>query len=153
MIKQLIITALIALYVTTAIAITLSSPTIGANHSSIPEYIDNQSVKYQMFTTKAAYPSNYLLIWTADWCVKCPQMVAIGKKLEEEGFNVFYLNMMANKKKAREDKIALLPTAIIYTNDEEVKRIIGFDPEADIEAQIRKVLKKNKDEPNDYDIY
>lgn len=151
--KQLIITVLIAIYVTTAIAITLSSPIVETNHSGVPEYVDNQPVKYQIFKAGIDYPPNYLLIWTADWCIKCPQMIAIGKKLEGEGFSVFYLNMMTNKKKAREDRIALLPTAIIYTDNEEVKRIIGFDPEIDAEARIREALKKNKDEPNDYDIY
>ena len=149
--KQLIITVLVAIYTITAIAVAFS--TVKTNRPSASEDVDNQLVKYQM--VKEDYPSNYLLIWTAEWCVKCPQMEAIGKKLEKEGFSVFYLNMMINRKKAKEDRIALLPTAIIYTNNEEVQRIIGFDPEdkAGIETRIRGALKKNNDDSNDYDIY
>jgi thiol-disulfide isomerase/thioredoxin len=115
--------------------------------------------------SEIAYPSNYLIIWSADWCPKCPQMQAIGNKLKAEGFDVFTLNFDANRETARRDKISGLPVAIVYTNSEEVKRIIGISMQTakKVEAQIRGVLKKNKKEPdkkepdkkepNDYDIY
>lgn len=127
---------------------------------AIPEYIDGKPVKYQMpispkkMETKVEYSSNCLLIWTAKWCVNCAQMKVIGEKLKKEGFDVFYIDFDENEEKAKEDKIASLPTVVVYTGSEEVKRIIGVNRKTkkEAEAQIREVLKKNE-EPNNYDIY
>lgn len=129
----------------------------------IPEYVDGRPVKYQMppakkMVTKKAevnYPANYLLIWTAKWCPKCSQMEVIGNKLKAEGFDVFYIDFDKNRKKAREDKIAALPTAIIYTDKEEIRRVIGVSPQnkMQVEARIRKFLKKNGEKPGDYELH
>lgn len=113
---------------------------------------------------KVDYPKNYLLVWTAKWCPKCPRMKVIGDKLKGEGFDVFYIDFDANKKKAKESNIAGIPVAIVYEDSEEVKRIIGVDKKTEkkVEAQIRKVLKKNGEEeekekaqkePDNYEIY
>jgi thiol-disulfide isomerase/thioredoxin len=113
---------------------------------------------------KVNYPANYLLIWTAKWCPKCPLMKTIGDRLKAEGFDVFYIDFDAYRQEAKEAKIAGIPVAIIYEDGEEVKRVIGVSKKTKkkVEAQIRKVLKKNTEEeekekeeraPDNYDIY
>ncbi len=92
------------------------------------------------------YPPNYLLIWTADWCSKCPRMKTLGVKLKNEGFDIFYIDFDINKKQAIKDRITAVPVAVVYTASKEVKRFVGISQrtEARIEAQIRNVLRKNK---------
>ncbi len=90
-------------------------------------------------------------------------MKVIGDKLKDEGFDVFYIDFDANRKKAKEAKIAGIPVAIVYEDKEEVKRIIGIskNTEKKVEAQIREILKKNggekekteRKEPDNYKIY
>lgn len=135
-----------------------------------PEYVDGQPVKYQNSAgkrvtleetatkkTKAEvkYPSNYLLIWTAEWCSPCKYMKAVGSELTEEGFDVFYIDFDKNQEKAKRDNIAGLPVAVIYTSGEEVKRIIGISKKSQKkqEKRIREVLKKNKKDSIDYIVY
>lgn len=124
----------------------------------IPEYIDGRPVKYQIsypLSRETEYPPNYLLMWTAKGCLPCVQVKIISEKLKEEGFDVFYLDFNKNQERAREDKIASLPTIVIYTDNDEVRRIIGINRKNkdDVEAEIREVLKKNREESNNYDIY
>lgn len=90
-------------------------------------------------------------------------MKVIGDKLKGEGFDVFYIDFDANREKAKEAKIAGIPVAIVYEAKEEVKRVIGVskNTEKKVEAQIRKVLKKNGEEeekteqrePDNYKLY
>ena len=137
----------------------------------IPEYVDGQPVKYYNPATlrqeKEAsattvteaedvnFPPNYLLIWKAEWCNKCPLMKEIGDKLKDEGFDVHYIDFDKNQKKARRDNIAGLPVAVIYTDGEEVKRVIGISEKSQKkqEKRIRAVLKKNKKESTNYVVY
>jgi thiol-disulfide isomerase/thioredoxin len=138
-----------------------------------PEYIDDKPVKYQLppspsqtrgkkVTKKAAteemtvsYPPNYILIWTVKWCDKCRLMKELGDKLESDGFDVFYIDFDSNQEEARANNIAALPTAVIYTNAEEVRRIIGMSRQIkeEVETRIREVLEKNEKEHNNYGIY
>jgi len=95
---------------------------------------------------EVSYPPNYLLIWSADWCPFCPRMKTIGDKLKNEGFDVFYIDLDTNQKQARKDKITSIPVAVVYATDKEVERFVGISQrtEARVEAQIRKILRKNK---------
>lgn len=104
---------------------------------------------------KVKYPPNYLLIWTAKWCQYCPQMKVVGDKFKEEGFDVFYIDFDKNQEEARKNSVALLPTAVVYTDGEEVKRVVGINPKVSkkVEAQIRTVLEKNGEKPIDYAVY
>jgi thiol-disulfide isomerase/thioredoxin len=171
--KRKILVILGALYVVAAIALTVIASTTGTAYFAVstisslcsssevmvkgqpigmpetPEYIDGNPVKYQMPPGEAnvSYPDNCLLVWTAEWCKSCKKMVTIAEKLEKEGYFVFYIDFDENKKKAKEDGVTKVPTAIIHTNGEEVKRFVGVSRKT--EAQIREVLKKS----DDYDIY
>jgi len=113
--------------------------------SATPEYVNGQPVKYQAPPTEAkTEPLNYLLIWSADWCKNCPDMKKIGDKLAKEGFEVIHIDFDSNQKRAKEDKVGSLPMAVVYTDGEEIVRIIGLgDGKKSVETQIRKVLKKN----------
>jgi len=102
------------------------------------------------------YPKNCLIIWTAEWCSTCSQMKTIGDKLKAEGFDVFYIDFDAERKKARSLGIKAVPTAIIYTDSKEVERIVGVTrwTKEKVEKCIREVLCKNIEEsPPDYEIY
>ena len=122
----------------------------------IPEYIDGKPAKYQDPITKKEateeagvnYPANYLLIWTADWCGYCKEMKAIAEELRAEGFDIYYMDFDENREKARSCNITSLPTTIVYTNGEEVKRLIGICQA----EQIRDALKKNEKEES-YHVY
>lgn len=132
-----------------AICVTASNETVSIGGSPVKHQM-------QMVMPEINYPPNYLLIWAADWCPKCPRMEAIGDKLSKEGFDVFVVDFDVNRRMARKNKIAALPVAIVYTSSKEVKRITGISVQTEkrVEAQIREVLKKNKKEEIDnYDIY
>lgn len=123
------------------------------NSKRLPRFTRSAKKYCQQAETKTQaevkYPKNYLLVWTAKWCTSCARIKVIGSELEEEGFDVFYLDFDKNQEQASKDKIASLPTCVIYTNGKEVKRIVGTKK---AETQIREVLKKNK-KPCNYDIY
>jgi len=83
-------------------------------------------------------------------------MKTIGDKLKAEGFDVFYIDFDAERKKARSLGIKAVPTAIIYTDSKEVERIVGVTrwTKEKVEKCIREVLCKNIEEsPPDYEIY
>lgn len=138
-----------------------------ARLSKTSKHIDGKSAQYRppatsakeaaakVATAEVKYPPNYLLIWTAKWCQYCPQMKVVGDKLKEEGFDVFYIDFDGNQKEAKKNSIALLPTAVVYTSGEEVKRVIGINPKVSkkVEAQIRGVLEKNGKKTTDYAVY
>lgn len=123
-----------------------------------PEYIDGKPAKYQDPVTKGkaaeeaevGYPSNYLLVWTAKWCGSCKNVKAITEQLRAEGFDVYYIDYDKNTKEAKKNGVKSLPTSIVYTDGEEVKRVVGT---TNAEEQIREALKKNTKEPSDYDVY
>ncbi len=131
-----------------------------------PEYVDGKPVKYKIGRDKegdapkkekeqekaAITPTNYLVIWTADWCPYCPKMKAIGKKLEAEGFCVVFIDFDANRDEAKKLRIRSIPTSIIYTNGKETTRLIGVGKQ--IEKYIRASLQKDSNTaPDDYNIY
>lgn len=123
----------------------------------IPEYVDGKPAKYQSPIEKrqataeaeVAYPDNYLLIWTADWCGYCKEIKAVAEELRAEGFDIYYIDFDENREKARSCNVTSLPTTIVYTNGEEVKRLVGVRK---AEEQIRDALKKNEKEEA-YHVY
>jgi thiol-disulfide isomerase/thioredoxin len=126
-----------------------------------PEYIDGKPLKYHDCKTRAAtekaaaeYPKNCLIIWTADWCSRCPRMKELGERLKAEGYDVFYVDFDTNKAEAREKGIKAVPTAIVHNGGEEVHRVVGItaNNQRSVEAEIRKTLRKN-DVPDEYEIY
>jgi thioredoxin 1 len=126
-----------------------------------PEYIDGKPLKYHGCKTRATteeaateYPENCLIIWTADWCSRCPRMKELGERLKAEGYDVFYIDYDKNKAKAREDGVKAVPTAIVHRGGEEVHRVVGItaNNQRSVEAEIRKILRKN-DGTDEYEIY
>lgn len=123
-----------------------------------PEYIDGKSARYPDLVTEGeaseeaevGYPSNYLLVWTAKWCGACKKLRAVTEELRAEGFDVYYIDYDENSKEAKKSGVKSLPTSIVYTDGEEVKRVVGT---TNAKKQIRKVLEKNTKEPNDYNVY
>lgn len=139
-----------------------TSPDVAAGIFGFPEYVNGKPVKYQispiMKDDKVEYPPNYLVIWTARWCAKCPTMKAIGDKLSKEGYDVFYIDYDKNVEEATEKHVQALPTAIVYEDYKEVGRIVGVSlrTKSKVENQLRQVLKKNeeeKEDANDYRLY
>ncbi len=129
-----------------------------------PEYVDGKPAKYRIGKdgdeTKTKTPkkqeayitvSNYLVIWTADWCPYCPKMKALGGKLEAEGFHVIYLDLDDNREEAKRLGITRIPTAIVYDSKVEVLRLTGMGGLS--ESQIRAVLRKDTENTDNYDIY
>jgi thioredoxin 1 len=124
----------------------------------IPEYVDGKPAKYQDPITKGetpeeadvGYPSNYLLVWTAEWCYACKKLKATAERLRAEGFDIYYIDYDENSNEAKRIGVKSLPTSIIYTNGKEVKRVIGT---TNAEERIREVLEKNAKEPSDYNVY
>ncbi len=126
-----------------------------------PEYIDGKPLKYRNCKSRstteeaaARYPKNCLIIWTAEWCSRCPRMKELGERLKAEGYDVFYVDIDENRAEARENGIKAVPTAIVHNGGEEVHRAVGIDANSQrsVEAEIRRVLRKN-DVPGEYKIY
>lgn len=129
-----------------------------------PEYVGGKPVKYRIgkdgdeIKTKTPKRqeaniavSNYLVIWTTDWCPSCPKMKALGEKLEAEGFHVVYFDLDDNREEAKRLGITHIPTAIVYDSKAEVLRLTGMGGQS--ESQIRAALRKDLKTPDNYDIY
>lgn len=135
----------------------LSRPFRGPDTS---EYIDGKPLKYHTCKTRtttekaAELPENYLIIWTADWCSRCPRMKSLGERLKAEGYAVFYVDFDKNRAEARAKGIRAVPTAVVHGGGKEVYRVIGITAlnQKSVEAAIRRTLRRN-DVSSEYEIY
>ncbi len=76
----------------------------------------------------------------APWCGYCQRLAPILDDLAGDAggkFKVVKVNVDANRSLAQKFGVMSLPTMILFKNGEEVEKIVGFMPKANIEAKIK----------------
>jgi thioredoxin 1 len=79
--------------------------------------------------------------WAA-WCGPCKMIAPVFEKLAGEMKNVKFakLNVDENTGLAQQSSILGIPCMVVYKNGEEVDRIVGFLPEAQLKAKIEAIV-------------
>ena len=67
--------------------------------------------------------------YSAKWCEPCKLYKPIIQKLKDDGVNVITYDIEIDKKKSGEMGIMGIPTTIVYENDEELTRLVGYQSE------------------------
>ena len=81
-----------------------------------------------------------LLVFTAGWCPSCQTMKSdIDKDMSIiEDIIVCYIDFDSNKELAKEFKVRILPDYMIYRNNIEIKRKIGYKNKEEFKQWLSK---------------
>jgi len=79
--------------------------------------------------------------WAA-WCGPCKMIAPVFEKLAGQMKNIKFakLNVDDNTGLAQQNSVLGIPCMIVYKNGEEVDRIVGFLPEAQLKAKIEAII-------------
>lgn len=77
-----------------------------------------------------------LVDFYADWCGPCKMLGPVLEKID--GIEVLKVNVDDNQELSRKYGVMSIPCLILFENGEEVKRNVGFMPEAKIREFIGK---------------
>lgn len=75
-----------------------------------------------------------LVDFYADWCGPCKMLGPVLEKID--GIDILKVNVDDNQDLARKYGVMSIPCLILFENGEEVKRNVGFMPEAKIKEFI-----------------
>ncbi|MFA6471723.1 MAG: thioredoxin [Candidatus Latescibacterota bacterium] len=78
----------------------------------------------------------------ASWCMPCRMLTPILEKVAEnnsEKFKFCKLNTDENPEISTQYRIMSIPTVIVFKNGQEVKRMIGVQPENNIQMELDRV--------------
>ncbi len=84
-----------------------------------------------------------MLVFFAHWCPKCNMMMPIVEEVEKHyvgKIEVVRIDIGRNSQKAREHRVEMVPTFILYRNGREVGRMSGLIGEQMLYQRIDKVL-------------
>jgi len=85
------------------------------------------------------------LFFTSNYCPSCRKMEPVIKKLQGEGFAIEVIDTRSNSELAGKYSVNAIPTLIILSNGQEIKRWVGVVSE----ENIKSIFKKQ----NDYRIW
>jgi thioredoxin 1 len=88
---------------------------------------------------------NYLVMYTAEWCIWCKRMYPVIKLLREEGYIVYVVDADKHPEAVKRHKVESLPTFIIMNQGQEASRIVG----ACLKGKLKKRLKTRKEQENE----
>ena len=92
-----------------------------------------------------------LVDFNAPWCAPCRAMEPVVKQLADSFIGkaqVFELNVDKNQRLAMHLNIMSIPTMIIYSQGEEVRRFIGIQPLEALSGVIENALTYNRKDMN-----
>ncbi len=81
----------------------------------------------------------------ADWCGPCKMMAPVFESLSEEykeKVKFVKVNTEENPELSASFSIQGIPALVIINNEEEVDRIVGYVPEAELKSRIDGILEK-----------
>lgn len=95
--------------------------------SALPEVSD------RTFKTEVLDSQKTVIVdFWASWCMPCRMLTPILEKVAEkntEKFKFYKLNTDENPEISRQYRIMSIPTVLFFKNGQEVKRLIGVQPE------------------------
>lgn len=80
----------------------------------------------------------------APWCGPCKMIAPVFEKVSQSMTHVKFtkVNVDENTPLAHDQGVMGIPCMIIYKNGEEVDRIVGFQPEAQLKQKIEAAIAK-----------
>jgi thioredoxin 1 len=78
----------------------------------------------------------------ASWCMPCRMLTPILEKVAEknsEKFKFCKLNTDENPHVSKQYRVMSIPTVIVFKNGQEVKKMIGVQPENNIQMELDRV--------------
>lgn len=94
------------------------------------------------YVKKEDADKNYLVMYTAEWCIWCQGMYPIIKQLRKDGYIVYVVDADKHPEAAREHQVESLPTFIVMNQGKEASRIKG----ACLKLKLKRRLKTRKDQ-------
>jgi thioredoxin 1 len=85
---------------------------------------------------------NYLVMYTAEWCIFCHRMYPIIKLLRKEGYIVYVVDADKHPEAAKQHGVENLPTFIIMNKGQEASRIVG----ACLKGRLKRRLKTREEQ-------
>jgi len=85
---------------------------------------------------------NYMVMYTAEWCIWCQRMYPVIKTLREEGYIVYVVDADKHPEAVERHKVESLPTFIFMNKGKEASRIEG----ACLKGKIKRRLKTRKEQ-------
>lgn len=70
--------------------------------------------------------------YTASWCGPCRSVKPFIKELQNDGWNIEVIDSDQNRDRVLSNKVAGIPTFIIFKNGVQVNRFTGARPKTDI---------------------
>lgn len=95
-------------------------------------------VNYQGEDFKELVKNRVLVDFYADWCGPCKMLGPVVEKLSDE-IQIVKVNIDHYQDLAREYGVMSIPCVILFDDGKEVKRNVGFVPE----ASLRKFIQSN----------
>lgn len=97
--------------------------------------------QFQQVLAEARTP--VLVDFYADWCAPCRQLAPIMEQLKQEwaGRVEFHkVNVDESVDLARQMRIEGIPTLVFFVNGQEVRRVVGAPPKAELEQVLQQVV-------------
>ena len=90
------------------------------------------------FTDKIAGTGLTVVDFNAEWCGPCRKLKPIFAKLAQEHPDCRFISVNVDEEEDLSDqyRIKSLPTVILFREGKEIKRIVGFNPDALREAVL-----------------
>lgn len=96
---------------------------------------------------------NYIVLFTAKWCLHCPRQKAILDQLTKEGYIVHVVEYDTHKEAADHLRVTQLPTTLVFDSGKEVARYVGLTHAEQIKANVKKRdEQKPAPKPDPYDF-
>ena len=70
--------------------------------------------------------------YSASWCSPCKMLKPIIQELKDDGLNIEMIDIDQNQEKSSKNNVKSVPTIIIYKDNKEFERFIGFRSKAEI---------------------
>jgi len=70
--------------------------------------------------------------YSASWCSPCKMLKPIMQELKDNGLNIEMIDIEQNPKMSSKNNVKSVPTIIIYKDNKEFERFVGFRSKAEI---------------------
>ena len=70
--------------------------------------------------------------YSASWCSPCKMLKPIIQELKNDGLNIEIIDIDQNPEKSSKNNVKSVPTIIIYKDNKEFERFVGFRSKAEI---------------------